>query len=112
MSEQTSSPFERYQEADLIDQIREFPLAWILPTGGDHLLATLLPLLPEPDEEGRLRSLLGHIPRSNPLVRALTAQPGVCILFTGPHAYVSPACVSDPKWAPTWNFAQVRIEAT
>jgi transcriptional regulator len=32
-------------------------------------------------------------------------------LFTGPQAYVSPALVSTPTWAPTWNYAQVRIEA-
>jgi transcriptional regulator len=49
--------------------------------------------------------------RRNPLMAALEAQPRATILFTGPQAYVSPACVSDPAWAPTWNYAQVRIEA-
>lgn len=112
MTETTPSPFERYQQADIIDIIREFPLAWITPVGGDPLLATLLPLLPETDAHGNLRTLLGHIPRRNPLVQALTANPRACLLFTGPQAYVSPARVSDPTWAPTWNFAQVRIDAT
>jgi transcriptional regulator len=112
MTNATQSPFERYSDADIVDQIREFPLAWICPVGGDPLLSTLLPLLPETDSQGQLRTLLGHIPRRNPLVQALAAQPRVCLLFTGPQAYVSPACVSDPAWAPTWNFAQVRIEAT
>jgi transcriptional regulator len=72
----------------------------------------LLPLLAETDAQGRLRTLLGHIPRRNPLFQALTADPRASVLFTGPQAYVSPACVSDPSWAPTWNFAQVRIDAT
>jgi transcriptional regulator len=112
MNDTAPSPFERYQQADIIDTIREFPLAWITPVGGDPLLATLLPLLPETDEQGNLRTLLGHIPRRNPLVQALTANPRACLLFTGPQAYVSPARVSDPDWAPTWNFAQVRIDAT
>ena len=112
MTNATPSPFERYQQADIIDQIREFPLAWVSPVCGDPLLSTLLPLLPETDAQGHLRTLLGHIPRSNPLFQALTANPRACLLFTGPHAYVSPACVSDPAWAPTWNFAQVRIDAT
>ncbi len=112
MTHEASSPFERYQETDVIEQIREFPLAWISPAGGNPLLSTLLPLLPETDSDGRLRTLLGHIPRRNPLVEALTAQPRVSVLFTGPQAYVTPACVSDPAWAPTWNFAQVRIDAT
>jgi len=108
----TASPFERYQETDLIDLIREFPLAWISPVGGDPLLATLLPLLPETDPAGRLRTLLGHIPRRNPLFQVLSSQPRACVLFTGPQAYVSPARVSEPGWAPTWNFAQVRVDAT
>lgn len=112
MSQETSSPFEQYQEADVVEQIREFPLAWIAPAGGDPLLSTLLPLLPETDPDGRLRTLLGHIPRRNPLVQALTTQPRVSVLFTGPQAYVSPSYVSDSTWAPTWNFAQVRIDAT
>lgn len=105
-------PFEQYSDTDIIDQIREYPLAWICPLGDNPLLSTLLPLLPESDVDGRLTSLLGHIPRRNPLFQALMAQPRAVLLFCGPQAYVSPACVSDPGWAPTWNFAQVRIEAT
>jgi transcriptional regulator len=112
MTHPTPSPFERYQDSDIVDQIREFPLAWICPVGGDPLLSTLLPLLPETDSQGRLHTLLGHIPRRNPLCQSLTVDPRVFVLFTGPHAYVSPACVSDPSWAPTWNFAQVKIDAT
>lgn len=112
MNDSTQSPFERYQQADLIDTIREFPLAWVTSVGGDPLLATLLPLLPETDSAGNLQTLLGHIPRRNPLFQALTANPRACLLFTGPQAYVSPARVSDPAWAPTWNFTQVRIDAT
>src|ERR1700733_9780271 len=112
MTHEASSPFERYPETDVIDLIREFPLAWVSPAGGDPLLSTLLPLLPETDSDGRLCTLLGHIPRRNPLVQALTAQPRVTMLFTGPQAYVSPARVSDPTWAPSWKFAEVRIDAT
>jgi transcriptional regulator len=112
MTHAAKSPFEIYSDADIVDQIREFPLAWICPAGGDPLLSTLLPLLPETDARGRLSTLLGHLPRRNPLFQALTSDPRACVFFTGPQAYVSPACVSDPAWAPTWNFAQVRIEAT
>jgi transcriptional regulator len=111
-TDEALSPFDLYQETDIIDQIREFPLAWVCPHGGDLLLSTLVPLLPELDAQGRLRTLLGHIPRRNPLFGTLAARPRASVLFTGPQAYVSPACVSDPTWAPTWNFAQVRIDAT
>jgi transcriptional regulator len=105
------SPFERYDEKDVADLIRDYPLAWVCPRGGSPMLSTLLPLLAETDTTGRVCCLLGHLARKNPLFQALTADPHTTILFTGPQAYVSPGCVSDPTWAPTWNYAQVRIEA-
>jgi transcriptional regulator len=108
----TRSPFEQYSDRDVVDQVREFPLAWVCPRDGDPMLATLVPLLGETNPDGSLRSLLGHIPRRNPLFEVLTTQPRVSVLFCGPQAYVSPACVSDPAWGPTWNFAQVRVAAT
>lgn len=104
--------FERYTDADVVEQIREYPLAWVCPLQGDSMAATLLPLLAETDSAGRVCTLLGHMARRNPLFAALSADPRALILFTGPQAYVSPACVSDPTWGPTWNYAQLRVEAT
>jgi transcriptional regulator len=106
------SPFDQYTSRDVIDLIDEYPLAWVCPTQAEGTLATLLPLLPETDGDGRLISLLGHMARKNPLHAALSAAPRALVLFTGPHAYVSPAHVSEPNWGPTWNYAQVRIAAT
>lgn len=106
-----ASPFERYALDDVAELIREYPLAWLCPRQGPADAATLLPLLPDLDAAGRLIGLVGHMSRRNPLVAALEAEADALILFTGPQGYVSPACVSDPAWAPTWNYAQARIEA-
>jgi transcriptional regulator len=105
------SPFEPQSHGDVVDLIREYPLAWVCPLRAGSLHATLLPLLAETDGEGRVVSLLGHMARRNPLCASLQSDPAALVLFTGPQAYVSPACVSDPNWGPTWNYAQVRIEA-
>lgn len=117
MSESTPSdvpspdPFQGGPD-DVIALINEFPLAWIAPRDDQAArVATLLPLLVDTDADGRVVSLLGHMARRNPLYAALEATPSATILFTGPQAYVSPALVSTPTWAPTWNYAQVRIEA-
>ncbi len=92
--------------------IAEFPLAWVAPRDDDAAaLATLLPMLAQTDAEGQVVSLLGHMARRNPLYAALEVHPSALLLFTGPQAYVSPGLVSTPTWAPTWNYAQVRIEA-
>lgn len=105
------SPFDQYTSRDVLDLIDEYPLAWVCPAQADGTLATLLPLLPETDSSGRLISLLGHMARKNPLHAALSAASRALVLFTGPHAYVSPAHVSEPNWGPTWNYAQVRVAA-
>lgn len=104
------SLFEVYEPADVLDLIREYPLAWVTARGGDAQHASLLPLLAETDANGRLVRLVGHMARRNPLVGALTADPHALILFNGPQAYVSPSLVGERAWVPTWNYAQVRIE--
>lgn len=115
MSESTpSGAKDPYQGApdDVVDLIREFPLAWVAPLDDQAArVATLLPMLADVDAEGRIVSLLGHMARRNPLLAALEARPRAVLLFTGPQGYVSPGLVSNKTWAPTWNYAQVRIEA-
>ncbi len=106
-----ASPFDSYSNADAVDLIGEYPLAWVCPSGADPGLPSLLPLLVETDEAGRPVALVGHMARHNPLVSSLQERPEMLALFTGPQAYVSPAAVSDPRWAPTWNYAQLRIAA-
>lgn len=119
MSETTTSvapsPSDPFQGGpdDVIALIGEFPLAWVAPRD-EHAakVATLLPLLADIDAGGRMVSLLGHMARRNPLRASLEANPSASLLFTGPQGYVSPGLVSNKTWAPTWNYAQVRVEAT
>ncbi|GAA0316640.1 hypothetical protein GCM10009087_28840 [Sphingomonas oligophenolica] len=108
-----ASPFLRFGDADIVDLIGDYPLAWLCPAkGGDAGLPSLLPLLPEIDADGRLVGLIGHMAKRNPLYAALSGDPAALVLFTGPQAYVSPGLVTDPAWAPTWNYAQLRIAGT
>ena len=106
-----SSLFEDYRPEDVRELIRDYPLAWVCAQGGGAGTASLLPLIGEYDEAGTLTHLVGHLSRQNPLYPALLADVRALILFTGPHAYVSPADVADRAWAPTWNYAQARVEA-
>ena len=116
MSESTpSGASDPYQggRGDVLDLIREFPLAWVAPRSDRAAeLATLLPMLADTDAESDVVLLMGHMARRNPLYAALEAQPRALLLFTGPQGYISPSLVSNRSWAPTWNYAQVRVEAT
>ncbi|RSY84744.1 FMN-binding negative transcriptional regulator [Sphingomonas koreensis] len=103
--------FERFGDADVRALIEGYPLAWVCGGGAGALEASLLPLIGVYDGEGRLIELIGHLMRSNPLHAALTADPRATILFSGPDAYVSPEHAGRRDWAPTWNYAQVKIGA-
>ena len=105
-----STIFERFDASDVRDLIEEFPLAWVCAgdSSADH--ASLLPLLGGYDVDGALTHLIGHMARHNPLFGALTANPHALVLFRGPQAYVSPAFAGRRDWAPTWNYAQLRLE--
>jgi transcriptional regulator len=62
--------------------------------------ATHLPFLLE---GGRLRA---HMARANPQWKSFgTAE--VMVVFTGPHAYVSPSWYEATDEVPTWNYAAV-----
>ena len=103
--------FTQYKNEDVRSLIEEYPLAWVCSGGGADMEASLLPLIGRYDEEGRLVELIGHMMRINPLHRALTADQNAVILFKGPDAYVSPEHAQRRDWAPTWNYAQLKVVA-
>jgi len=101
--------FERFDDADVRAVIETYPLAWVCAGSGAAIEASQLPLIGVYDEAGRLTELIGHLMRSNPLCPILARDPGAMILFAGPDAYVSPEHAGRRDWAPTWNYAQLRI---
>lgn len=94
---------------DIVRIVAAHPLAWVI---SHDFQATPLPLLAETDASGSVVSLLGHFSRRNPQLPALQRDPDALILFQGPQGYISPRLVSNPTWAPTWNYAVVRFEVT
>jgi transcriptional regulator len=103
------SSFTRFTDRDVVDLITEYPLAWLCPQDAGAAPPSLLPMLVECDQAGRPVTLLGHMARHNPLLPALSGDPRAMVLFTGPQGYVSPSMVSDPTWAPTWNYARLDL---
>jgi transcriptional regulator len=106
-----TSPFTQFVDADVRDIIRDYPMAWICAVGSHAEEATMLPLLGEYDDAGRLIHLVGHTPRRGVLAEALGRAGRVRILFQGPQSYISPEQAGLRNWAPTWNYVQLSIEA-
>jgi transcriptional regulator len=102
--------FDSRDASDIVRLIDEYPLAWVVSAGPAGFAATPLPLVADTDSSGNLASLVGHFALSNPHVAILREIPRAAILFTGPHGYISPEGISQPGWAPTWNYAVAHCE--
>lgn len=77
----------------------------VVSNGAQGLFATHIPLMLARDE-GALGTLYGHVARGNPHVEFFGSE--ALVVFSGPHAYVSPTWYSDRTTnVPTWNYAAV-----
>jgi transcriptional regulator len=73
-------------------------------------VASHLPFLLE-RENGPHGRLLGHMARANDQWRDLDGRP-VLVVFSGPHAYVSPSWYEAENVVPTWNYVAVHAYGT
>lgn len=109
MTTSARDPHEHYDAADVRALIEEYPLAWIVTRCGSE--TTTLPLIGEFGEEGQLTALVGHFARGNPIEDALLTDPRATVLFTGPQGHIPTRLALRDNWAPTWNYARVRVDA-
>ncbi len=72
--------------------------------------ATHIPLLLDA-ARGPHGTLVGHVARANPHWRHFGRGEALAV-FTGPHAYVSPAWYATGPAVPTWNYAAVHAYGT
>jgi transcriptional regulator len=68
--------------------------------------ATHLPFLVDA-ARGPLGTLRGHVAWANPHWRYLAAGRPTLVVFSGAHAYVSPAWYASHPSVPTWNYVAV-----
>ena len=100
------SPFYNQNEnrADILAFMRanNFPA---LVTGlGGTLHASHLPVMVH--EEGERLVIDMHMARSNPQWNEFFDEDAL-VIFTGPHAYISPRWYEETERVPTWNYAAV-----
>src|SRR5688572_6683941 len=78
----------------------------VLVTGtGGTLHASHLPVLVNPVGEQKLK-LDMHMAKNNPQWQEFFDDE-VLVVFSGPHAYVSPRWYEEAERVPTWNYAAV-----
>ena len=87
--------------------MREHPFASLISLDNAGLpYITQLPLHPE--ARGDQLTLLGHCAKANPHWQFLRDRPQSTVVFTGPHAYLSPKVYPDLARVPTWNYLTVQ----
>lgn len=71
------------------------------------LCASHLPLLVQRRDEAGQTTIFSHVARANPQWQALRPATEVLVIFTGPHAYISPRWYEEKVAVPTWNYTAV-----
>ena len=123
---------EVFKEEDptlLRQWIRQSLFGLLVTVAGGEIEATHLPFIAtEPDPEGHWR-LIGHMAAANRQWRGFEAGGPALVVFSGPHAYISPILYptrdgQPPTWQysgtgsvdrheepalPTWNYVAVHV---
>lgn len=86
--------------------IESASFATVVTAGSEGLTATHIPILLD-RHRGPLGTLRGHVARANPHWEHLTAAEEALVIFSGPHAYISPTWYGSSGRVPTWNYVAV-----
>ena len=102
----TPEHFNVTDPATIAAFIRAHSFATIVTHDGEVPHATHMPVLYD-QKKGEKGSLVSHIARGNPQWRHFEQGREVLVIFTGPHAYISPAWYATTPAVPTWNYTAV-----
>ncbi|PKG99259.1 FMN-binding negative transcriptional regulator [Paraglaciecola sp. MB-3u-78] len=97
----------KFKMIDLSEQqqfIHEFGFG-VIVSNVNGLSATHLPFVLQ-SNEGEQGVLYAHCAKANPLWKSIEGQ-NVLVIFTGPHAYISPSWYNTKPAVPTWNYTAV-----
>jgi transcriptional regulator len=102
--------FRELDQDQLHTFIEAHSFGLLISTHQDEPFATHLPFLLD-RQAGQHGGLLGHMARANPQWQDLAGQ-AVLVVFTGPHAYISPSWYEAENVVPTWNYVAVHAYGT
>jgi len=98
--------FAEIRVSELHACIRANPFAPLVIAGPAGIEATHLPFILD-TECGEFGTLRAHLAKANPQAEALAAGSEALVVFSGPHAYISPRWYRPGNAVPTWNYLAV-----
>ncbi len=102
--------FEIKDKSKLYEFIKRNSFGILFSQEEDGPFATHLHFLID-ERIGESDVLIGHMAKPNPHWKNLDKQE-VLVVFSGPHAYISPTWYKENNTVPTWNYVAVHIYGT
>ena len=99
--------FRQSDLAILHDFIQQNSFGLLVSQAGGEPLASHLPFLLD-RQAAPSGLLIGHMAKANPQWHQATEQT-VLVVFSGPHAYISPTWHEAENVVPTWNYVAVHV---
>lgn len=90
--------------AEVLEFMRRFSFAILITSADDKPIATHLSFLVE--ERGEKMALISHLALENPQWKTFENQQCL-VIFSEPHAYISPSLYDKELNVPTWNYLAV-----
>jgi transcriptional regulator len=92
--------------ADVLEIVERHMFATMVTSSAEGLIASHLPFTVDA-RRGHHGTLFAHMARANPQSSAISNADEALVIFTGPHAYISPSWYVDRATAPTWDYVAV-----
>ncbi|MGS2721257.1 FMN-binding negative transcriptional regulator [Paraglaciecola aestuariivivens] len=100
----TATPYKMTDSQQQLKFIQQFGFG-IVFSSGQSLIATHVPFVLKANE-GKQGVLFSHLAKANPQTKELDNNQ-VLVVFSGPHAYISPNWYTQKPAVPTWNYSAV-----
>ncbi|MVN91908.1 FMN-binding negative transcriptional regulator [Mucilaginibacter aquatilis] len=107
----TPKSFELNDVSEAVAFMKQYSFATLINTSGNIPEATHLPFLIK--QQGEQVILSSHLAKANPQAEYITNGTSL-VIFTEPHAYISPAHYEKELNVPAWNYIAIHAygEAT
>jgi transcriptional regulator len=101
--------FLNTNEEEAMAFMQKYSFGTIVTSGDNRPIASHLPFIIQKNESEILIS--SHFAKANPQAEAI-ANREVLIIFSEPHAYISPRHYEKEQNVPTWNYISVHVYGT
>lgn len=95
--------FANTDEAEIIAFMQQYSFGTLITSADNLPVATHIPFIVE-QRDGEVY-ILSHFAKANPQAKELDNT--VLVIFTEPHAYISPRHYKKEQSVPTWNYIAV-----